>query len=94
MGDNNAFKVLECIAFVAALYGENIILIQFIPSIIDLVSLLSTLNSDIKCRYMFFLILECALGIKSTFSSSILVFQLYLLICLHISRDGGREVGE
>ncbi|PVD25475.1 hypothetical protein C0Q70_13131 [Pomacea canaliculata] len=38
VGDNNAFKVLECIAFVAALYGENIILIQFIPSIIDLIA--------------------------------------------------------
>jgi len=38
VGDNNAHKVLECIGFIPALYGENIILIQYLPSITDLVS--------------------------------------------------------
>ncbi|XP_076442450.1 WD repeat-containing protein 81-like [Babylonia areolata] len=37
-GDNNAHKVLECIGFVASLYGENIILIQYLPSIVDMIN--------------------------------------------------------
>ena len=39
VGDGNASKVLECIGFVASVYGENIILIQYLPSIVDMVGL-------------------------------------------------------
>ncbi|KAK7504154.1 hypothetical protein BaRGS_00004458, partial [Batillaria attramentaria] len=38
VGDENAMKVLECIGFVASVYGENIIVIQYLPSTMDLVS--------------------------------------------------------
>lgn len=37
-GDLNAKKVLDCIAFSAILYGEQIILIQCLPNIMDLVT--------------------------------------------------------
>ncbi|KAL8618351.1 hypothetical protein ACOMHN_047423 [Nucella lapillus] len=37
-GDSNAVKVLECIGFVASLYGENIIAIQYLPSIVDMIN--------------------------------------------------------
>ncbi|KAH3845168.1 WD repeat-containing protein 81-like [Dreissena polymorpha] len=36
-GDLNAHKVLECLNYVACLYGEHVILIQYIPCIIDLI---------------------------------------------------------
>ena len=37
-GDKNSKKVLECIAFTTVLYGEQVVLIQCMPIIIDMVS--------------------------------------------------------
>ncbi|KAL3874505.1 hypothetical protein ACJMK2_037514 [Sinanodonta woodiana] len=37
MGDQHAVKVLECLSYVACLYGEQVILLQYLPCIVDLV---------------------------------------------------------
>ncbi|CAL1537327.1 unnamed protein product [Lymnaea stagnalis] len=37
-GDINAQKILECIGFTVVLYGEQVILIQCLPNIIDMIS--------------------------------------------------------
>ncbi|KAK3578526.1 hypothetical protein CHS0354_007782 [Potamilus streckersoni] len=37
VGDNHAVKVLECLNYVACLYGEQVILLQYLPCIVDLV---------------------------------------------------------
>ncbi|KAH9519567.1 hypothetical protein Btru_003023 [Bulinus truncatus] len=39
VGDINAQKVLECIAFTVILYGEQVILIQCLPNIMDMIAL-------------------------------------------------------
>ncbi|XP_060555300.1 WD repeat-containing protein 81-like isoform X2 [Ruditapes philippinarum] len=36
-GDRNAHKVLECLSSVSCIYGEQVILLQYIPCIIDLI---------------------------------------------------------
>ena len=36
-GDRNAHKVLECLSYVASLYGEQVILLQYLPCIVDMV---------------------------------------------------------
>ena len=38
LGDKHAEKVIKCLVYIAQLYGEQVILLQYIPSIIDLVS--------------------------------------------------------
>lgn len=37
-GDKNASKILECIGFTIVLYGEQVILIQCLPNIIDMMT--------------------------------------------------------
>ncbi|XP_021379977.1 WD repeat-containing protein 81-like isoform X2 [Mizuhopecten yessoensis] len=37
-GDRNAHKVLECLSFIAQMYGEQVILLQYIPCIVDMVN--------------------------------------------------------
>ena len=44
-GDRNAHKVLECLSYVACMYGEQVILIQYLPCIIDLVGISYTVKS-------------------------------------------------
>ncbi|GFO33505.1 WD repeat-containing protein 81 [Plakobranchus ocellatus] len=39
VGDRNSKKVLECIAFTTVLYGEQVVLIQCMPTIIDMIVL-------------------------------------------------------
>lgn len=39
VGDENASKVLECLASIAALYGEQFIVIQYFPHMSDLIAL-------------------------------------------------------
>ncbi|XP_012942081.1 WD repeat-containing protein 81 [Aplysia californica] len=39
VGDRNANKVLECIGFTIVLYGEQVILIQCLPNIMDMITL-------------------------------------------------------
>ncbi|XP_052767541.1 WD repeat-containing protein 81-like isoform X2 [Mya arenaria] len=36
-GDSNAHKVLECLSYVACIYGEQVILIQYLPCITDMI---------------------------------------------------------
>lgn len=36
-GDRNAHKILECLSSVSCIYGEQVILLQYIPCIIDLI---------------------------------------------------------
>ena len=36
-GDRNAQKILECLTYVASLYGEQVVLLQYIPCVVDLV---------------------------------------------------------
>ncbi|KAL4239028.1 WD repeat-containing protein 81 [Mactra antiquata] len=36
-GDRNAHKILECLTSVSCIYGEQVILLQYIPCIIDLI---------------------------------------------------------
>ncbi|XP_050406001.2 WD repeat-containing protein 81 [Patella vulgata] len=38
VGDTHSHKILECLGFVAELYGEQVILLQYLPCIVDLVS--------------------------------------------------------
>ncbi|ESO90187.1 hypothetical protein LOTGIDRAFT_233981 [Lottia gigantea] len=38
IGDEHCIKILDCLGFVAQLYGEQVILLQYIPCIVDLVS--------------------------------------------------------
>ena len=40
-GDRNAQKLLECLSYVAGVYGEQVILLQYIPCIIDMVRALT-----------------------------------------------------
>ncbi|KAJ8309436.1 hypothetical protein KUTeg_014310 [Tegillarca granosa] len=35
-GDKNAHKILECLACIAQLYGEQVLLLQYIPCIVDI----------------------------------------------------------
>lgn len=39
VGDRNAVKVLECLSNIAALYGEQLILVQYFPHMTELISL-------------------------------------------------------
>ncbi|XP_045187189.2 WD repeat-containing protein 81-like [Mercenaria mercenaria] len=36
-GDRNAHKILECLSSVSCIYGEQVILLQYIPCIVDLI---------------------------------------------------------
>ncbi|XP_056021929.1 WD repeat-containing protein 81-like isoform X3 [Ostrea edulis] len=38
-GDRNAHKVLECLSEISQLYGEQVVLLQYIPSTVDMVAL-------------------------------------------------------
>lgn len=46
-GDKNAQKILECLSYVAALYGEQVILLQYIPCVIDMVRSDYTLTGSV-----------------------------------------------
>ncbi|XP_069116265.1 WD repeat-containing protein 81-like isoform X2 [Argopecten irradians] len=37
-GDRNAHKVLECLSCIAQMYGEQVILLQYVPCIVDMVN--------------------------------------------------------
>ncbi|XP_048259803.1 WD repeat-containing protein 81-like [Haliotis rufescens] len=37
-GDSHALKVLECLGYVTLVYGEHVILVQYLPTIVDMVA--------------------------------------------------------
>ena len=47
-GDRNAQKLLECLSYVAGVYGEQVILLQYIPCIIDMVRALTEEITEIS----------------------------------------------
>lgn len=42
-GDRNANKIIECLSFIAKTYGEQVVILQYIPCAIDMVSFLNTI---------------------------------------------------
>ena len=51
VGDMMAVNVVECLQSIASLYGEHIILIQYIPSILDMVSIINRSSVSCSCTF-------------------------------------------